>query len=141
MRSRHSSKGSGTRGAATSSKDDAAATVVELGRRFDAFREQNRPYAPIPAELRAAVVRALTQGAERGELRRACRVSGAQLERWSAAVTSVGSASASDPQAARVFSVVEDALDSGARATAAVGLEPLELRLGPWSVSIRLAQC
>lgn len=141
MDSRHSARRRRTRSALTSGKGGAAATVVDLGRRFDAFRKHNRRHAPIPAELRAAVARALSQGAEPVELRRACRLSGTQLERWSAEVANVGSGSAAEPDAARVFSVVEDSPDSGARATAAVGSEPLELRVGPWSVSIRLAQC
>jgi len=141
MHGRHSARRGRTRGALSGSKGTAAATVMDLGRKFDSFRKQNRRHAPIPAELRAAVVRALRQGADRGELRRTCRLSGTQIERWSAEAANMASSSASGLEAARVFSVVDDQPNSEARATAPVGSEPLELRLGPWFVRIHLAQC
>lgn len=113
----------------------------------------------MPRELRAAVLRAVRQGATPGEVGRACGVSWSQLRLWGAirrdepgVVPQQHGATAA--QGVRVFSV-EDEGSKGRGTPAAVSRAPagpeaglqairqgqeeaLELRLGRWAVSVRL---
>lgn len=115
-----------------------ASAVAELKERFAVFHRENPPSTRIPADLRAAVVEAIQRGVAPTRLRRSCGLSTGQLTRWRAVArgTKGSGAGASRP---RVFSVV----DTPARASAAAVAGPpeeLELRLGRWSVSVRLAR-
>ena len=102
------------------------AALALLGQRFARFRGAHCDGARIPPELRAAVMAALEQGAKQGEVLRVCKLSWSQVRSWKGG---------GPGGAVRVFAV-EDA----GEAPAAVGEgDALQLRLGPWSVSVRLA--
>jgi hypothetical protein len=118
---------------------DVSLRVVELGRRFARFRAEYPKGTRIPAELRAAVVDALAQGAASGEVERACRVTWSQVKAWQALAGRESVAAAVAEKAVRVFSVVDEGPADGSPAVAGAEQE-LELRLGPWSVSVRLAR-
>jgi hypothetical protein len=114
------------------------ATVDELATRFTIFRRDNPRNTRIPDDLRAAVLAAIRRGVTATRLRRACGLSTSQLARWR--VGARGPArSTVRAQHARVFSVVGEAPP---RRRELLGDPPghdLELRLGPWAVSVRLA--
>lgn len=114
-------------------EDVAMATLVEeLSRRFAAFRRDNPRHARVPRGLRAAVMAAISKGVTPTRLRRACGVSTSQLDRWRAA-----SVEGHEP---RVFSVVGG---PSPRTSDVIGwqqYDALELRLGPWSVRVQLAE-
>ncbi len=115
------------------------ALVEDLSRRFATFRRESPRHARVPRELRAAVVAAIGHGVPPARLRAACGVSTSQLDRWRTASTS-GASFGGELQRARVFSVTGD---PSPRPVDAGGWPPhdgLELRLGPWSVSVRLAR-
>ena len=104
----------------------SAELLAVLGRRFARFRGAHRDGARIPPELRAAVMAALEQGARQGEVLRVCKLSWSQVRSWKGG---------GPGGAVRVFAV-EDAGET----PAALGEgDALQLRLGPWSVSVRLA--
>jgi hypothetical protein len=117
----------------------ASPMVAELARRFALFREQHPRGTRVPAELRAAVLSALARGAASGDIERACRVSWGQVRAWEARDgRGLVKTPVEDPEV-RVFSVVDEA--PGALAPVASTTEHgLELRVGPWSVSVRLAE-
>lgn len=114
------------------------AEVAELGRRFAEFRDKHPGGARIPRELRASVVAAVEQGAKLGELLRVCKLSWSQVHSWQrsdrqASAEQIG-------ESVRVFSVEDEARGSGGVAAASVQGQELELRLGQWMVSVRLAE-
>ena len=99
---------------------------AELTRQFARYRRDRRRGSRVPAELRAAVLRALDQGVERESLQRALSLSAQQVEAWQE-----GAAGRADRGGvARIFEVT----DAPARG------EPgstLELRVGDLSIVIR----
>jgi hypothetical protein len=107
--------------------------LVEIGRRFARFREEHRPGARIPDELREAALAVLGKAAP-AEVFRACKISFGQVVAWKQA-----QARASETKDARVFSVVneEPVPRLAPTATVSAAAPALELRLGPWSVSVR----
>lgn len=112
--------------------------VAELKERFAVFHRENPPGTRIPADLRAAVVEAIQRGVAPTRLRRSCGLSTGQLTQWRAVARGTRGSGAGTPRP-RAFSVV----DTPARAWAAAVAGPteeLELRLGRWSVSVRLAR-
>lgn len=113
-------------------------TVDELTRRFATFRRNNPRHTRIPGDLRAAVVVAMRRGVTATRLRRACGLSTSQLARWRASARAPSRSTVSS-QHARVFSVVGEAPPRPPEPTAPSPAHDLELRLGPWSVSVRLA--
>jgi hypothetical protein len=124
---------------ATATDGPLVATVEDLRRQFLAFRRANKRAARIPDSLRAAVLAALEQGVGQGCLQRACRFTSTQLASWRAEQLRRVPEMPSSMPGARVFSVVdEEVVPESARPT--VGRDqPLEFRMGQWSVSIRLA--
>jgi len=102
--------------------------VRGLAVRFEEFRRTHRRGTKIPEELRAGALAALAEGVPAATVRSACGVATTQLEYWKrGAKTAV-------PQrqqqgVAEVFSVVEPEAQNEAC---------LELRLGAWSVTVRL---
>mgnify|MGYP001246027547 CR=1 FL=1 len=117
--------------------------LADVEERFARFRAEHPPGTRVPDELREAALVALRAGVAAGALYRTCRISWSQLETWKAAQPSViltrrrtrRSAERSD---VRVFSVVDTApSDQGALAKPAE--QDLELRLGRWSLRVRLA--
>jgi hypothetical protein len=110
----------------------------ELGQRFDAFRGENRRFTRVPGELRAAAVAALREGVTPSGLRRVCGISTSQLASWRSERPSLAAAAAEVPSA-RAFRVIDDAPASGGGAAAVIDDDALELRLGPWSVLVRVS--
>lgn len=112
--------------------------LVELGGRFARFRQEHPRGSRVPGDLRAAALAALRSGVAPGDLYRACGVSWSQVIAWKAGGRSASpkrrSAEATD---VRVFSVLDEQPVDPRESTISAG-HALELRLGPWSVSVRL---
>lgn len=118
----------------------SASGLAELAGRFARFRREQPRGARVPEELRAAVVAALGQGVAPSELQRACGVTWSQVMTWQARRPGDRRASASaEPTEVRVFSVVDEPREDPAEAPESMGGRGLELRFGPWTVSVRLA--
>lgn len=113
--------------------------VADLARRFALFRTEHPKGTRIPQHLRSAVLGALARGAVSGQVERACRISSDQVKAWRARDGGAGTP-ASEAAIARVFSVVDQPFAPAREAAASTPGEALELRLGPWSVSVRLAE-
>ena len=117
---------------------ETSAALAKLGERFALFRAQQGPGARVPDELRAAVFNALSEGVPVRELRRECGVAGSQIVGWEATRKSVAPRARRQTAKVRAFSVVKDEPSKGATPKAAPE-QALELRVGPWAVSVRLA--
>ena len=126
--------------------------LADLAGRFARFRQEHPPRTRIPADLRAAALAALEKGAAAGDLYRMCGVSWSQVIAWRAAGGGRAPESAK-PRGAegtgagtgtgvRVFSVVDEKPvhrpEPRLRSLAGAAGPELELRLGPWSVIVRL---
>ena len=126
---RHVGSGTGSRVGG-----DEPSALVKLGERFARFRKEHPRGARIPDDLRAAALALLRKVAPAG-VYRACGISFGQVMAWK-------EAEARSPTVPdlRVFSVVdeESALRLAPKATESAAAPALELRLGPWSVSVRL---
>lgn len=116
---------------------ETSAALAKLGERFALFRAQS-PGARVPDELRAAVFNALSEGVTVRELRRECGVAGSQIVGWETTRKSVAPRARHQTTKVRAFSVVKDEPGEGATPKAAPE-QTLELRVGPWAVSVRLA--
>ncbi len=118
-----------------------ASTLAELGERFARFRSEHRRGARYPGELREAALRLLGEFAP-DALYRTCGISFRQVMTWKAARRlAPAKAPPAEPAKVRAFSVVdgEPALRLEPELTAR-GAEPeFELRVGPWSVTVRIA--
>ena len=117
--------------------DEVPAVLSAVAERFARFRASHQRYERVPAELRAAALAVLRQGVTEGALRQACRISWSQLDAWMSRAADRSRPGSSPAEAVRVFSVVDDARPSGPQAVAAE--QTLELRAGPWSVTVRFA--
>jgi hypothetical protein len=110
---------------------DGPSGLAELGVRFARFRREHPGGARIPDDLREAALSLLREVAP-ADLYRTCGISFGQVMAWK-----VAKARGAESPDARVFSVVDE--------KPVPRLEPkdtepaLELRLGPWSVSVRQA--
>ena len=108
--------------------------LADLSDRFARFRGEQGPGARVPEDLRAAVLDALDRGFAPADVYRACRVSWGQVAAWKASrVAAAPSAAEPEVAAVRVFGVVDEPLPEATR-------DGLELRVGAWSVTIRLAE-
>ena len=127
-------------GAGRAAPGQVAHALAVLQGRFETFRASHRSRTRIPEELRALVVWAVEQGVAPGEVMRVCRLSWSPVRSWKASEhLRSGSHGAGATEDVRVFSVVnESGAYLGEPATSREGQE-LELRLGSWSVSVRLA--
>lgn len=113
----------------------APSKLVALGKRFARFRREHARGARIPDDLRSAALGLLREVAP-AEVYRTCGISFGQVMAWKAAAAR----SPATPDV-RVFSVVDEApVARLAPATASAVAPTLELRLGPWSVSVRLVE-
>jgi hypothetical protein len=112
--------------------------LAELRESFGRFRVQHPRGSRVPEALRRAVLAALGAGVAAADIRRVCGVTEAQVEHWGVwqGRASIGPG-APARRAVREFKVVAG---PGAEPNgASVPGEPeLELRLGPWAVSVRL---
>lgn len=146
---------------------DPRSLLAELGDRFANFRQGHPRGARVPSELRSAALAALRSGVPPGDLYRACGISWGQVAAWKkseatsksieprvrarsipsatrgdhdgeSARRNAGSASRADrdPRDVRVFSVVDDDLDRPSAAKSSSN--DLELRLGSWTICVRL---
>lgn len=116
--------------------------LADVEERFARFRAEHPPGTRIPDELREAALVALRAGVAAGALYRTCRISWSQLETWKAAQTSAIRTRRRTRRAGRsdvrVFSVVDaKPMDQGVPSKPAE--QDLELRLGRWSLRVRLA--
>lgn len=117
-----------------------ATVLADLAERFARFRQGHARGARVPAELREAALAALGTGVAPGDLYRACGVSWSQVAAWKASAHAPPrTRSGGEVANVRVLSVVDDQPLAGRAATARAEHE-LELRLGPWSISVRLAE-
>jgi hypothetical protein len=111
--------------------------VEHLRRTFAKFRRAHRPRTRIPQELRDEALGALRCGVPELEVRRACRITQEQLERW----RQRGHASVwnrdLDEQPVRVFPVVDDVSGMTVERTEDHTAQQLELRVGGWAICIR----
>jgi hypothetical protein len=115
--------------------------LAELAGRFARFRREQPRGARVPEELRAAVVAALGEGVAPSELQRACGVSWTQVMTWQARHPGDrGTSRSAGPSKVRVFSVVDEPRVDPAEPPESMGGRGLELRFGPWTVSVRLAE-
>ena len=110
-------------------RSSAASALAELESRFARFRREQPRGARVPEELRAAVVAAVAQGVRPGELQRTCGVTWSQVMTWQARRAAK----------VRVFSVVDEPREDPPQPSESTGGGALELRIGPWTVSVRLA--
>lgn len=115
--------------------------VEQLRRRFAKFRQERRSRTGFPDTLRGAVLAAMQQGVTAREVRRACGVTARQLEQWRQGRGSVVAPVQQAVEPAQMFSVTHDALSQDGGVNAGERRQPLELRLGDWSVSIRMTPC
>ena len=110
--------------------------LAALGKQFARFRKEHPRGTRIPAELRVAALALLREVAP-ADLYRSCGITFGQVMVWK-------EAGAQSPEAAgaRVFSVVDEepAPRVASRTAPAAAAPELELRLGPWSVSVRLVE-
>ena len=121
-------------------RPDEMVLVADLANRFAAFRRGSPRFARVPHELREAVVAAIRQGVPPGLLRRECGVSTSQLDHWQVGFRHSGaSRSGDEPPKARAFSVVGAGSPSSSGSTDWANGDALELRIGPWSISVRMA--
>ena len=104
-----------------------------LQARLARFRAERGRGARVPTELRAAALAALREGASERALR-SCGISWSQLDAWKRrAARDVAGSRRGAPKDVRVFSVIDEVHP-------VVGAEQvLELRAGPWSVTVRLS--
>jgi hypothetical protein len=115
--------------------------LADLEARFALFRAEHPRGTRVPSDLRAATLAALRRGITPGALHRSCGVSWSQLEAWKSGRGSERTKvdARDEPQTdVRVFSVV-DAEPVDRLAPGAGEVEELVLRLGHWSVRVRLA--
>jgi len=110
----------------------ASRQLDALVQRFAAFRRQHGRGARVPRDLRDATLSVLEHGAPPRDVYRACGLSWGQVAAWRSRRPELPPAPAEPPDV-RVFTLTEDPPDPGAH-----GAE-LELRLGRWSICVRLA--
>ena len=113
--------------------------VDALRTEFDAFRSAHPRGTHVPKRLCSGVANALEEGIAMGVLHAACGISWGQGQRWQAAARkgriAENSTAKTSATEAQVFTVREPVAEQ----TAPPAPANLELRMGQWSVSIRLA--
>ncbi len=129
---------SGRRGSSRSV--DGSSVLAELAGRYARFRREHPRGARIPSDLRASTLAALEKGVAASELYRSCGVSWSQVVTWQLGHRSSADQAAKgdvEPAVVRAFSVA-DGHDGGAPVLSVS--HELELRLGCWSITVRLAE-
>jgi hypothetical protein len=140
------SRGSQRAGAGRSRRSQAgvggASALVRLGERFARFRRERPRGMRYPDDLKEAAL-ALLREVEPGAVYRTCGDSFRQVMAWKAARRGASEKAHGAEQAqVRVFSVVDEPAFRLEPVPSGWATEPeLELRLGPWSVSVPLASC
>ncbi len=114
---------------------DTSPVLAELRARFAEFRQDHPARTRVPVELRQAALAALKRGVRPGALYRACGVGWGQIAAWKRARGSTSAKPrAVEPSDVRVLSVVDDPRTALTSAPS----HDLQLRLGPWAISVRL---
>lgn len=138
MASKRRRAGRGRRGSQAGAGGAGVQRRVEhLRRSFEKFRRAHRRRTRIPQELREEALGALRFGTPELEVRRACRVTPEQLERWRQRERSSARARSMDEQAVSVFPVVDDESGVAIERTGDHAAQALELRIGGWCICIR----
>jgi hypothetical protein len=107
--------------------------LAELEALFARFRQELPRGSRVPADLRAAALAALREGVDPAVLHRRCGVSQKQLIAWKGGRRSTpAKAAAPESMDVRAFSVVDEPIREPTPG------QELELRLGTWSISVRL---
>jgi hypothetical protein len=115
-----------------------SAVLDKLEKRFAQFRAEHPRGTRVPVELREATLAALRAGTAPGDLYRTCGISWGQLEAWKSG-HKPDRRRRNREEEVRVFSVV-DAEPVVRQAPVDSDVQDLELRLGRWSVRVRLAE-
>jgi hypothetical protein len=123
----------GRRGRRSHGGGDEPSALVELGKRFARFRREHPRGTRIPDDLREAAL-VLRREVAPADLYRSCGISFGQVMAWKEA-----RARRVESPDVRVFSVVDEESMERPALVAPAQLPELELRVGPWSVSVRLA--
>ena len=126
---RHAARGTGSRVVG----DEPSAALVKLGKRFARFRREHPRGTRIPDDLREAAL-ALWREVAPADLYRTCGISSGQVMAWKEA-----KARTAESQDVRVFSVVDEAPVGWPKSTVPAAEPALELRLGPFAVSVRFS--
>jgi hypothetical protein len=113
--------------------------LARLERRFAEFRAAHPRGTRVPGELRGAALALLDQGVSANRLHAACGVSTAQLRAWRAGAGQA-EREASELGDVRVFSVLDGGPTRDETLAPAGPPVALELRFGPWAVTVRLAE-
>ena len=122
-----------TSGRATSNEQ----RIEHLRSGFAKFRRANRAQTRIPQALREEVLVALRGGAPELDVRRACRITREQLERWRQREGASARSGALEERAVKVFPVVDENADEGSELAGDHGASELQLRIAGWAISIR----
>lgn len=132
-KAREQDDGAANRGPMSRKGGGEDCALARLGKRFAHFRKEHARGARWPEELKAAALAALRQ-VPPGDLYRACGVSYRQVMAWKAAAEARREASPD----VRVFTVVDDEAVPVLEPAVSTTASKLELRIGPWWVSLRL---
>lgn len=119
------------------SKNQEAVTLEKVAKQFIHFRQTHQKGARIPQELRVAVDKLAGEGLSLTEVLPACGLTLWQYQRWHKNQRGKVKKQKSVPResAVRVFTVVDDSSSGYSDKN-----QELELRIGPWSVNIKLAE-
>ncbi len=138
MASKRRRAGNGGKGGRRAGRAPSIGRRVEHVRRsFAKFRRAHRRGTRIPWELRDEALVALRSGAPELEVRRACRITAEQLERWRQRERCSARNRSVDEQAVRVFPVVDDESGVAVERIGDHAAQALELRIGGWCICIR----
>jgi len=108
------------------------AELVALGKRFARFRNEHPRGTRVPDELRVAALALLGKVAP-ADLYHTCGITFGQVMAWKEAL-----ARRTMAPDVRVFSVVDEEPASPQAPKASAAAPVLELRFGPWSLSVRM---
>ena len=138
MASKRRRTGNGGKGGRSAGRAPSIARRVEhLRRSFAKFRKAHRRRTRIPQELRDEALGALRSGAPELEVRRACRITAEQLERWRQRERCSARNRSVEEQAVRVFPVVDDESCVAVERIGDHAAQALELRIGGWCICVR----
>lgn len=116
---------------------ELATALAELEEGFAQFRAQVPSGTRIPEALRALVVAALEAGVSMTSLRRRCGLTREQVIAWQRSARGGAVRRSRAKPEVRVFDVADDPRPASGQPDGP-GAQPLELRFGPWSISVRL---
>jgi len=114
------------------------ARLEELKGAFAAYRARfpNASTRRYPRDLRRKVLLALDAGLPTGDVLSACRITNAHLRRWQGEQDREKAEGIVEAEPARVFEVAPNP----APELAGSGPESIEIRIGRWSLELRLEQ-